>query len=233
MMDTIDIVITSTSRPALLQRTVKSMQEKLKFSGKFRWLLHEDCLNLNKSAETLHWAKYSNMFDKIIMSNPRRGLGLSIYDMFQHIESMFFFRSDDDWEYVKAIDVDKIFNLFIKHKDINQVILNKNSIDEYKREFKRVDFLFDDVQLTLCNQWGWIPAFWRKSFVVNKYEPSGYGNNISFLDELKNGIIRDEQWYRCNMGAYFLGAIGSEGKEIKHIGGDSRSLNNGGTFGIY
>jgi hypothetical protein len=153
MIDTIDILITSTSRPSLLRQTVASMQDRIKFSGKLRWLLHEDCLDEIKSAELIHWAGYSTIFDHISVSRPRIGLGQSIHSMFEHIKSPIFFRSDDDWEYVEDIYLDPLVAIFEKYNEINQIVFSKRCIDGQKRDFVRESYEYEKTWLTISNQW--------------------------------------------------------------------------------
>lgn len=227
-----DILITSSSRPDLLQQTIKSMQDKLKFSGTLRWLLHEDCLDENRSTQVICWAEQSNLFDEIVVSKPRIGLGASVYEMFSYIESLVFFRSCDDWRYTKEIDLDILLNLFEKYEKINQIVFHKRCVEGTKNEFLRESTNFDGTWLTITNQWGWIPAIWRTGFVKEKYKLA-WTSGISFFDELKGKTVLDPMWFKENMGAYLFGKIEESDIFIKHIGGGRRTLDNGGCFGIY
>jgi len=231
-MKVLDILITSASRPDLLQHTVESMQEKLKFSGEFRWLLHEDVLDKKKSAEVLHWNKYSLLFDKVIVSEPRVSLGYSIGMMIPYIKSFIFFRSDDDWEYVEKLDLDVFWDMFEKYEKINQIIFNKRCIDEYKRNFKRKSIKFNDIWLTVTRQWGWLPSLWRTDFVRRNYKIRAIDCSIDFMDRIRHREDVNADWIIENMGSYFLGKIGDKGAYIKHIGGYNRTCDKGGRLGI-
>lgn len=229
----IDILITSSSRPDLLCKTIETMQQKIKYSGSFRWLLHEDVLDNNKSAQVKHYAKYSRQFDVIVASDPSVGLGQSIYMMFPYIKSDIFFRTDDDWEYVREIDLDPIISIFEHHEKVNQIIFNKRCIAEFQNTFKRKSIEFDNIWLTVTRSWGWIPALWRTDFVRRHYKLKTVDSNIEFFNNLKGREDITAEYMEQNIGSYFLGKIGDKGEWVKHTGGYDRSCDKGGRLGIY
>lgn len=233
-MRTIDVLITSTSRPELLARTVETMQNKLKFSGQLRWLLHEDVLDELKSRVLLHNAKYSGLFIDTVISDPNIGLGRSIGTMLSYIKSPIFFRTDDDWEYIREIDLDALYDVFEQFDHINQVVFNKYQIISKKRDFERENYKYNQTWLTITRSWNWIPAIWRTQYAKDHYKTMNGISGIDLLEGVKLTPDKDISigWLKDNIGAYFMGKIGDKGSYIKHVGGGQRTLDNGGIFGI-
>ena len=234
-MRTIDVLVTSTSRPELLARTIATMQEKLKFkTGQLRWLLHEDVLDKPKSRILRHNAKYSGLFIDTVISDPRVGLGRSIEIMLPYVKSPIFFRTDDDWEYVREIDLDSLCDIFQNYEQVNQICFNKYAILGQKREFKRTSIQYNNTWLTLTRSWNWIPSLWRTQYTKDHYKTRDGISGIDLLEDIKLKPDKDISipWLKENIGSYFLGKIGDKAKYIKHIGGGQRTLDNGGIFGI-
>jgi len=60
-----DIIMTGSSRPDLLKITVESFRRFLHTEKKLNWILHEDCINIEKSKESIKWAE-KNDFSAVI-----------------------------------------------------------------------------------------------------------------------------------------------------------------------
>jgi hypothetical protein len=214
-MKTLDVLITSASRLDLLKKTIQSFKKKAMCSLEYRFVLHEDVVIEKESDRVLEWANMSNIFDTVIVTKPAERLGKAIKKLLDEAQSKIIFRLEDDWEFEKEFNIDKMLEIFVDHK-INQIMLNKRSNDSL------VEVIGKNFKLTLCNEWGMAPALWRLSFIKPKWKshPTGDGVNLDLKGYDKNTggvLLRKNEWLIENMGAYWYGGNG-ETRYIKHLG---------------
>ena len=75
----IDIIRTSTSRPEILQVTTEALQEHLIFDGKLRYLIHEDCVETERSNACMEYITDSGIYDVYQQDIPHLGQGKSFF----------------------------------------------------------------------------------------------------------------------------------------------------------
>lgn len=169
----LDILITSSSRPRCFKRTVESFIDKAEYSGKFRFLVHEDCVFPVMSRKVKAWlnefVKYDDRQVIYCEDDPPIGLGNAIMKMLPKIQGELFFYSQDDWEFERTIPLDDMIGVMrhnISFQDINQLILSGYRLFDTERMVKgekvkirfperRVDFPDSDRTFLIRRNWRW------------------------------------------------------------------------------
>ncbi len=214
-MKEIDVLVMSSSRPALIPYTINSFKRFVdsQCHCKLRYLLHEDFVFPESSNDVIKWAVNSGVFDVIEKHNPKIGLGPAMSYMFKkHIRTKYMFYLQDDWEFERTgIDLDRILWIMDRHPEINLILFNKYKNMGSYAGFSSVLREFDGMKLKTYNGWSFIPGIWRMNFIRNKWvtskeKPEAYLN--SHLD-------------KKNIGIYFYGGDG-ENRWVRHLGNSFR-----------
>ena len=218
----IDVIVTGSSRPDLLEKTVNSFLDRLKTTRGFRFLLHEDCIFEVESEESIEWAKYSLLFDETILSKPHVGLGEGIRILLQKVKSPFLIYLQDDWELEREVDLDALIQAFEENNCINHVHFNKYKTSGSMNGFQQVEHEFSGIKMCLYNAWAFLPSVWRTKFVkprfVVRYErPEGYFTNTFGNHEQR----RDTGYCKRFMGCYIYGPQGDY-RYLRHLGNARR-----------
>jgi hypothetical protein len=221
----IDIIRTCTSRPEVFNFTMDSLRKHLKFSGKMRYIVHEDVVDIERQ-EKFNFSEC----DVVKTDNPPLGQGSSIYWLLEQVQTDIILNIEDDFRLLKDINLDELTNLMNKHKDINQITFNKRPRMDKKFYFTKKKIERDGIPLTTNMYWTCIPSLWRVDFIKNKIS-KGYCDryNINFCYGINN-ILRqlfgmglqiedyNAEWVMKNVGTYFLGSY-KDKKMLKENGG--------------
>src|SRR4030042_5431233 len=100
---------------------METMIQNLKYSGGFRFMIHEDVCNKIESEKLLAWVKSTGSFKKIFVSDPPKKQGHSIHKLLQESESKFIVRSEDDWILYRPINLDPYVKAMEENPEINQI----------------------------------------------------------------------------------------------------------------
>ena len=202
----IDIIRTSASRPDFLKTTTEALQKHLKYSGGFRWLIHEDCLNPDWSKRCMDYIKKSSVYTASHQDKNPIGQGQSLTWLVNQTKSKYFMNCEDDWELIKPLDLDPLVELMDKDNDINQIAFHKRRIS-WKRgtTFTKIQVIRNDVPLVTNPHWAFTPALWRASYIVPLWQ--NFDKNIHWRmnEVLKGNEYRGAEWVMENTGTYFLG----------------------------
>ena len=244
----IDILIMGSSRPELLPYCIKSIREKVKYSGDFRWLYHEDFVFPEKSKKALDWVTnlahgnqsstgwtWSELqnFDVVKKHNPAIGYGRAIEHMLDYIESPFFLMVQEDCEFEREVDLDIVLNLMDKYNEINQITYHINKTPKQftgkGAVYDLKEYEFDNVILTLWYSWFFFPNvtrldWFKEKWIVKPDEPEKFKPADWFINEVLGNIqdrIKHEYSYN-NIGSFIYGKIG-EPRYVRHIGDSWRS----------
>lgn len=186
------------------------------------------------SFETIRWAKKSNIFTTIYHSNPRIGRGPALNKLRKHANSKYIFYMEEDFDFIKHINLDELIGVMDNHPHINQIAFNwrnypyvpkpkgPNGQDKYYYENR----IFDDHMMYVSERWTWQPAIWRKDWVMKYWNFSKVRSNKNFNLIFKKDIGYEEwnpKWHEENIGAYFYGNSNDE-KDIyvEHTSWDIR-----------
>jgi hypothetical protein len=228
----IDILIMGSSRPKLLPYCINSIREKVKYSGNFRWIYHEDFVYPEYSQESVNYLISQN-FDEVVSHYPAIGYGRAIEHMLDYIKSPFFLMVQEDCEFEREVDLDIVINLMDKYNEINQITYH---INKTPRQFKGKgaiynlkEYEFDNITLTLWYAWLFFPNitrldWFKKKWVVKPDEPEKFKPADWFTNEVLGNIqdrVKHEYSYN-NIGSFIYGKIG-EPRYVRHIGDSWRS----------
>lgn len=217
-METLDVLITASSRPELINYCYESVKKNILFSGDLRFILHEDFVFPEKSEQVLLWAKEKNI-DMVLQTNPAKGLGFALMKMLGLVTTKYCFYLQEDWEFERYVDIDQLICTMESDEKINSVIFNKNRNQPGCMGFQTKECLFD-TNLRLCTAPGWflLPAIWRTDFIRSKWKewdgrPEGAITNVFGSHEERS----NPDYVIKNMGTYFYGGL-REYRYVRHLG---------------
>jgi hypothetical protein len=224
----VDIIRTSSSRPDLLKESTESLLKSIVFSGKIvRHIIHEDFINEDLSKKCMDYIFSCGLFNEWRVDNPPIGQAASLTWCFSKSTSPYILSYEDDWVVKEDmnIDLDLVINLMEKNKDINQVCFHKRYIEDSKGDWKKKQIERNGIFLVTNPHWAFQPSLMRSSFLKKNWGIS-QGSIWKFNDVVKQyRSMPDADWMIENVGAYFLGKIGS-GYYLEHIG-EGKSIRKG------
>jgi hypothetical protein len=225
-MDRLDLMIFGSSRSKLLEYTYKSFQkmiENLSQNTSINKMMHEDYVFGDESVESINYAKSQNF--EVVVSQPFKGLGNAMKEMFlNHTKSDYIFYLQDDWEFERPVDIDRILWTMNQNPKINCITFNKYR-NMKPTEFVEKEVDFDSLKMCLYPGWQFLPGVWRTSIIkdmwkkygTRKERPEGFWQNLFGTNDQR----QDHNWLEDKVGAYMYGALG-EYRYVRHIGGTWR-----------
>jgi hypothetical protein len=218
----IDLLITGSSRPQLLKYTFNSFD---RFVGKLtnkkiRKLFHEDFVFPEESKKSIEIAK-NKKIDLIKSSDPKIGLGRALDYMINNVipkDKKYLFYLQDDWEFERPIELDRILWTMENNPEINLVLFSHYRNVRPDFEFKSEEYNFDGLKLCSYNAWSFVPGIWRMSKVREKWacreiRPEGHFTNQFGTHEQR----LDKEYSYKNIGAFYYGGMG-EYRYVRHLG---------------
>lgn len=226
-MTDVDIIRTSASRPLFLRLTTESWRERLSFSGKLRWIVHEDTLNAVASTACIDYVKGPGCYDRIGCNAPPIGQAKSLTWLWKQAETKYVLSVEDDWLLLEHIDLDRMCALMDAHPEINQIAFFKRPLMEQRHTYVKRSKLVDGIWLTSGPHWAFTPALCRREWLVERWNPKVRPIHHGFQHVIKWGAPTPltADWTDEHMGTYFLGKIGSysagdprTGLYVQHLG---------------
>jgi hypothetical protein len=218
----LDVLVMASSRPDLLKITMEKFKDYVECWGntELRYLIHEDFVYPEMSKQTVKWAE--NFFDVVESSLPKIGVGYAMDKMFKLIESDYVFHMQDDWEFERPIELDRIIWTMEKHKKINCVTFNKyrNMKPQHAGDvFEDKEYDFDGQKLCIYPGWQFLPGVWRMETVRRKWKPRKIRPEGNWQNQFgdNNKRVGDLKHLEDNVGAYMYGGMG-EYRYVRHIG---------------
>lgn len=218
-MKRLDVLITASSRPQLINHCLRSFFSLLSWYGKSRIFVHEDFVFPEESEKAMEvWKKWEMFLTEVCRDSPPIGLGLTMERMLSRIESPFMFYLQEDWEFERRIDLDQVVWTMEQHEEINAIIFFKYRTPGTINGFPLEECNFDGLKLCLYNTWSLLPGIWRSDFVkehwVTRYErPEGFFTNSIGSHEQR----MDPEFCRKHLGAYLYGPQGDY-RYVRHLG---------------
>lgn len=218
MIDKIDVMIDSGSRPFLLKKTLPTIIENLKFVGNINWIFHEVFIDEKLSRENIEYIKSLNKFNTIIESKPL-GQTFSIGNALKKCISDYFFHIEDDHILTRNIDLNEGIHI-MDGSNVNQIAYNKRKTMKAVSGWVKKEYKINDHIMTTSPHWRFTPALWKLSYIKPKWK-NFRGNNghwdMNKLLKQSNGH-RTPEWINNNTGTFYYGPIKEPGF-CKHIGG--------------
>ena len=196
----------------------------MKFSGKFRWIYHEDVLNVKASDKCIEIAK-DYEFDVIGKNDPPIGQGASLTWLLKHVQGDYVINWEDDQAAIREIDLDRIIYIMDKYVDrINQIAFHKREIEKNHYDWVAEEMELEGVNFVTNPHWAYVPAIWRMSYIKPRWLGSNSGNHHWEQNaKLKNQNVNDlagprpAAWVMKNTKTFYYGKV-AEPAYIKHLG---------------
>jgi hypothetical protein len=202
----IDIMRTSASRPDFLEHSTEKLIKHLKYTGLFRWLIHEDQLDKNRSDECMKYINECGVYNVIDRHYPPLGQGHSLGWLLNKVRTKYVLNFEDDFEPIKDIDIDILIKLMNDNPDINQIAFHKRPIMKKKPHFIKKQVIKNGITLVTNQHWAFTPSIFRLSFLKPKWQNFPVDPHWKMNGILKqHKKLRDADWVMKNVGTYFLG----------------------------
>ena len=222
-MNEIDVLITGSSRPQLFPYFWKSFKEKIHFDGKMNIYYHEDFVFPKESEKVLSYISNLNEDIKIYSHNPPLGLGKSMDYMFKnHLKNDYMFYLQEDWEFERPVELDRLMWVMKQNEEVNFIGLNKIKNSGSLNGSSQPEYCYSGLDMILYHGWSFTPGIWKMPFVrkhwrVREERPEGYFTT-AFGDHKTR---QDCEYCRKHIGAYMLGKTG-EFRYVRHLGNNWR-----------
>jgi hypothetical protein len=188
-------------------------------------MIHEDFVYPELSKQTVKFAKdcLAPEFEVVESSLPKIGVGHAMDKMFKLVESDYVFYMQDDWEFERPVELDRLIWTMENHKRINCVTFNKcknmKPLEGFDIKDEDKEYDYDGLKLCIYPGWFFLPGLWRMSKIREKWSPrkvrpEGHWQN-QFGDHWKR--VKDIKHLEENVGAYMYGGMG-EYRYVRHIG---------------
>lgn len=125
----IDVLINSCARPDLMNVSFHSFLKHIKTSHEFRIVIVEDKVD-NPERQKLgrQWIeKHQNYFDEILYLPKKAGIDYFYQEAIKLGKSPYFFRLEDDMEFIVDINIDPLIEILSKNQDICQITFRRDN----------------------------------------------------------------------------------------------------------
>lgn len=158
-----EIAITGSSRPSVYPIFWESFNKMVKMEGKPKITAYEDVIFRDQSNKVKNYIKPK--VDDYIEIQPNRRLGYVLNMILNNVKTQYFVYLQEDWKFLKEIDIDKIIKVMDENPRIKQVWFPKKL---QKNTYK--SFCGDTINISGCNlvpynSWAFLPNISRTDFV--------------------------------------------------------------------
>jgi len=213
----IDVLVMASSRPDLLKITMQSFKEYMVFKNiELRYLIHEDFVYPEESKKSLEYAL--NHFDIVESSLPKIGVGYAMDKMFKMVESDYVFYLQDDWEFERPVELDRLLWTMDNNPNINCITFNKYRNMKKIEGFEDKEFEYDGMKFCIYGGWQFLPGVWRMSKVREKWSPRKVRPEGNYQNSFGSNEVRQNHDHLLKeVGAYMYGGMG-EYRYVRHTG---------------
>ena len=236
-MSNLEVLITGSSRPQLFEPFYKSFNKMCIMRQRPRVMMHEDYVFPKQSEKLCDMIRQKYTEIELTTDRPPKGLGWTLeHYIHRLLTKKYVFYLQEDWEFERPIDIDKLTWIMDKNSDINLIFFNKirNSGVINKQIQQEVEY--EGNKFCVYHSWTMLPGIWRTSFVKRHFPRGAYIKPESaFTQRFGSHDQRTPVDYvRKHIGAYIYGKTG-EHRYVRHLGNDWRMAswqleNKNGTF---
>ncbi|MBU4312580.1 MAG: hypothetical protein KJ706_07675 [Candidatus Omnitrophica bacterium] len=174
----IDVIVTSICRKQF-ETTYASFMKNVRYDKGFRFIIHIDVLEKNKSylPRLLEFLKYNRISD-ININKERHTFANAVNHLFKNLQSEYYFHLEDDWVFLKPIDLTAIIRVMKDNENIHNIRFSKQEIkrpsNRMKKNLARRNELYllpgeeiyiDGLDLIKSNIWSLNPHVARTSVI--------------------------------------------------------------------
>ena len=133
----IDITITSTLRPDVLEETLISFKTKLFNEGDYRIIINIDPVGNKKVTQDDVESVVRKHFDDVIVNKPvTANFSKALIWCWSQCESKYVFNLEDDWTLNKTVDINELKHLLETNDNLASIRLNKRNNTETMKGVK-------------------------------------------------------------------------------------------------
>lgn len=229
-MSKLEIFVTGSSRPQLWPFFWESVRKMCIIRDWPVVKVHEDVVFPAQSKKVEQYVKEQPDISNFKMTQPNRGLGKTLTAYFKKpsFDSKYVFYLQEDWEFERPIDIDKIIWVMDQNPKMNCVFFNKIKNSGAINGQKQTEHTFSGERFCLYHAWPFLPGIWRVNFVrqqmikiggrFSPHKPEGSFVNSAFGS---NDQRANEKYCIDNMGCWIYGRQG-EHRYVRHLGNDWR-----------
>lgn len=174
----IDVIVTSTCRKQF-ETTYASFMKNVRYDKGFRFIIHIDVLEKNKRylPRLLEFLKYNNIKD-VRVNTGNNTFANAINHLFKKLQSEYYFHLEDDWIFLKPIDLNAIIQVMKDNEGIHGIRFSKEDIKRPGNRMKKnlagrnelyllpgEEIHIDGLDLIKSNMWSLNPHVGRTSVV--------------------------------------------------------------------
>ena len=226
-MQPLDVLITSTCRKTI-EPTLKGFLAKVSCPRGFRFVVNIDVLDPGYLERELAFLKGMGITEIMVnreVVSPGVNHARAVTRLFNSVRSPFFFFLEDDWLFLRRVDLDPLVNLMERYPFIDHIRFSKEKIKKrawlyYVSQEISEDVLRDNTQadldgIPLVKSWGWTfnPGLNRSALLKD------FGGNGIVEASAEVWVSRRYQEVYKNRGVYIYGHIG-EPAAVKDLGRD-------------
>lgn len=181
----LDVIITSSCRKTI-EKTIESFLSNVFCAEKFHFIVHIDVLDphyLNREKKYLREAEIrsGNKIDLVINTslseNFQNNFGKAMNYLHGRIKTKFYFNLQDDWVFLKKINLDPLIKIMEEHSGIDHIRFSKEKIkekswlyhlsEEISDEYlvPNIELEIDGISLVHTQTWSFNPSLVRTSTV--------------------------------------------------------------------
>ena len=232
----VDVIRPTASRFDVFKESTESFLENVIFKGDFRFIVHEDSFDMDESADIVDYCKNDLGIETVKVDYPNIGQGPSLTWLMSQVKADFVFQLEDDWIFLREIDLNCVVDMMRRNKWISEIVFNKRPTMKQKYTWIKKQVMADETSLITCPHWTFIPSLWRSKTIKRRWVEAPkqciftwhFNAELKHMtdilvDEERYAMTRDADWVIQNLGTYYLGEFG-EPAFVRHLGHESRRL---------
>jgi len=124
----IDVIVTSTCRKQF-EATYASFVKNVKYRGGFRFIIHVDVFEKNKRylPKLLEFLRH-NRIDDVKINTGKHSFANAVNYLHGRLESEYYFNLEDDWIFLRQIDLDSVMQVMKNNENIHNIRFSKERI---------------------------------------------------------------------------------------------------------
>ena len=132
------------------------------------------------------------------------------------------FYIQDDWEFERPVELDRILWTMDRYPKINCITFNKYRNMKPTDGFEDKEYDYDGLKLCIYPGWQFLPGVWRMSVIKKKWTPKKIRPEGNWQNSFgKHDFRLNPQTLEDEIGAYMYGGLG-EYRYVRHTGGTWR-----------
>lgn len=211
----LDVIITSTCRRTI-ERTLNGFLENVSCSYKFRFLVNIDVKFPKYLPRLTKFLQQNGINDFRVNWHPKdrfAGQTEAINYLYPKITSPYYFNLEDDWIFLKKINLDSLISLMNDQENVHHIRFNKERTKKYARLYHlsdqdlpqyrlpNKDTVINSTNLVQTHVWSFNPSLVRTS-IMTKMLP------IPIDSHSEQYLCHKYEEIFSSSGAFILGKIG-------------------------